>query len=191
MSDMGVTKNTIISREQSQATARLYAHLASRAQGSSRLAGSIPPRLPGGAFIHHPGNVVSQHPGGAFPHAGSLLPHHPGTVLIPHPGGVFSSPHYPGGIFVPHPSGFFPPDLGMQGNGPRTNHKVSSNPGPSPQARPFVPSSMPPPPVPTRIGTARGKTAEEAKKVRDYGFPPLPGSRPGINLLGMKRKLGE
>ena len=184
--DIRLAKNHIIPREQSLAIARLYGHLASRSQGASIFAGRTLPPLPVGPFVHRPGSITPQHPGGPFLHpSGSVLP--PDAVLIEHPGGVFSSPHYPGGYFVPHPSGFRPP----HGSGHSSIPAILSSPLASPQARSFIPSSMPPPPVPTRIGTARGKTAEEAKKVRDYGFPPLPGSRPGGNVYGTKRKSGR
>jgi len=202
ISDIGIVKNTIIPQEQSAATALLYKLLSIRAQGSSRLAAGIFATAPGGAFGQYQGNVVPQHPGGAFPHVlqhpGGVHHHHGSIVpppldLIPHPGGVFTSPRYPGGYFVPHNSGFFPPPPpppGTLGDGSRGNPIILPNPVPHPQARQFVPSSMPPPPIPPRIGTARGRTVEEAKKVRDYGFPPLPGSRPGVNLQGTKRRLG-
>jgi len=203
ISDIGIVKNTIIPHEQSAATALLYKLLSIRAQGSSRLAAGIFATAPGGAFGQYQGNVVPQHHGGAFPHLlkhpggvhhyhGSIIP--PPIDLIPHPGGVFTSPRYPGGYFVPHNSGFFPPPPpppGTLGDGSRSNPIILPNPVPHPQARHFVPSSMLPPPIPLRIGTARGRTVEEAKKVRDYGFPPLPGSRPGGNPLETKRKLGE
>lgn len=203
ISDIGIVKNTIIPQEQSAATALLYKLLSIRAQGSSRLAAGIFATAPGGTFGQYQGSVVPQHPGGAFPHIpqhlsgvhhfhGSMIP--PPIDLIPHPGGVFTSPRYPGGYFVPHNSGFFPPPPpppGTLGDGSRSNPIILSNSVPHSQARHFVPSSMPPPPIPLRIGTARGRTVEEAKKVRDYGFPPLPGSRPGGNPLGTKRTLGE
>lgn len=203
ISEIGIVKNTIIPQEQSAATALLYKLLSIRAQGSSRLAAGIFATAPGGTFGHHQGSVVPQHPGGALPHIpkhlsgvhhfhGSMIP--PPIDLIPHPGGVFTSPRYPGGYFVPHNSGFFPPPPpppGTLGDGSRSNPIILSNPVPDPQARHFVPSSMPPPPIPLRIGTARGRTVEEAKKVRDYGFPPLPGSRPGGDPLGAKRTVRE
>ena len=92
------------------------------------------------------------------------------------------------GFLIPHYPGFHGPLMPNAGMAFTAPGLVMPQP-------PFIPSSMPPPPLPSRVGTARGKTAEEAKKVRDYGFPPLPSSRPGMrtgtNMSPAERKLEE
>ena len=184
----GIIKNSIISRDQSHATSRLYAILASRAQGSSRRDGGVIPGRPSGnapTFPHAP-NLIQTAP----------LCHQPSIIhgSFPPPeldnfGRGYSQqvdsnlsqlnreciPHFIGdqrGIVVPHQPGVYvqqEPKHALVPVEPRSDIQ-----------RPFVPSSISPPPIPWRVGTARGKTVEEAKKVRDYGFPPLPSSRPGL-----------
>ena len=182
------TKNHYVSRELGIAIGRLYTLLADRSKLLTFRGRTLPP-LPIGPPIRPPGNIVPQHPGHAFPnYPGSGFPYNRGQLFYEHPGGVFTSPLYPGGYFVPQSSNFRPSQSSPPDNVAYSTRVPQLPPMPIRQAPPFVPSSMPPPPVPTRIGTARGKTAEEAKKVRDFGFPPLPGSRPGESTLGMKRK---
>lgn len=215
MSDIGVNKNVVIPKGQSQAISRLYNLLANRAKALPALGvpfppfpygspvqgpGSARPQYPVGPAFHGPGKMIDDLPPGSgfFDPHGRFRPFPPGPYIA-HPNGVFSSPHYPGGYIVPQSIGFPPPHPGphghrvlpAHGSGSRLDPIVLPDPAPRPQAKPFVPSNMPPPPLPTRITTARGKTAEEARKVRTYGFPPLPGSRPGENASSMKRKAGE
>lgn len=190
VAEVQTMKNVLISREQSQATSRFYTVLANCAQIFSRPGRSVFPQL-NRAFLPH-------HTGAGFPQpADPTVSHPPGAGFPPNPGpaypkqpGIFI-PHHPGGVIYYHSGGKLPLQPVNVTNGPRLPPIVSPAALPSPQPRPSLPSSMPPPPLPGRIGTARGKTVEEAKKVRDYGFPPLPGSRPGMNALAPKRKLGE
>lgn len=202
MDQAGVIKNCIIPKDQSLATSKLYATLARCAQGSSRPGISLNPYhsnvLSSNIDAHAPGPfpmpVVPSHPGGF---GESFLPSYGSNINggPPHPflGGFHGNfiPHVIGnqrGFLVPH----YP---GVYGHVMATGELAPTAPGPVVQQRPFVPSSEPPPPLPYRVGTARGKTAEEAKKVRDYGFPPLPSSRPGLRadtrLPSAKRKLDE
>ena len=201
MEQAGVMKNIIIPKDQGLATSRLYATLVNCAQGSSRLGGILLPHhasnLGPGFIAHAPGpfpTATRAHYANGF---GESFPPYGSSVNggIRHPfHGDFTGgfiPHVIGnqrGFLVPYHSSFYS-HLVPNGDNP------INVPGPVVQQRPFIPSSMPPPPLPSRIGTARGKTAEEAKKVRDYGFPPLPSSRPGIRAGATgslaKRKLDD
>ena len=180
-----LVKNLIIPKDQSHATSRFYATLASHAQGSSRPGGQIhPSRSNGISSISIPQAYDEVHGFGPFDHPttfkaainplnvdgfGRHLSHVHANLSGDLNAHMLSSQQ---NILIPHRfnnySGLMPTD----GIG-------APSPTPVVQQFPFVPSSMPPPPLPSRIGTARGKTVEEAKKVRDYGFPPLPSSRPG------------
>ena len=184
-----LVKNLIIPKDQSQATSRFYATLASRAQGSSRPCGQIhPSRSNGIGSISIPqayNQVQGSDPFGrpaAFNAAikplyvDSFGSHIPGQVHINLSGGFNTH------ILDSQQGVLIRPSFNSYSGLMPTDHTAATSPTPVVQQFPFVPSSMPPPPLPLRIGTARGKTIEEAKKVRDYGFPPLPSSRPGRRI---------
>lgn len=179
-------KNVIIPKDQSQATSRFYATLASRAQGSSRPAGQIHPSRSndiGSISIPQTYDKVQESYSSGRPttfnaainplYVNSFGSHIPSQVHVNLSGGFNNHVlNIQQGVLVPH---YFNSYNGLM----PTDHTAAPSPTPVVPQFPFVPSSMPPPPLPSRIGTARGKTIEEAKKVRDYGFPPLPSSRPG------------
>lgn len=182
-----IVKNLIIPRKQGQATSRFYATLASRAQGSSRPGGGV--LLSQGCDIHsiETPQFYSQTPGlitldcsptfgeaFTFPNHSNASSHLPKPIqasqsatFVPH-----TMANNQQGILVPH-------RLNRYGRLVPVNNIVPPSPQTVDPQRPFLPSSTPPPPIPSRVGTARGKTIEEATKVRDYGFPPLPSSKPG------------
>ena len=198
MDQAGVIKNSIIPKDQSLATSRFYGALANRARGPSR---------PGVSLIPFHTNIVAHVPSHPFPGP-------PGPQLSNGFGDNYFSSHginINGGIphnfygnthgppipyMVGNQRGFLVPHHpGLYNHLPPNGEVVIHGPAPVAQQSPFVPSSMPPPPIPSRVGTARGKTAEEARKVRDYGFPPLPSSRPGMqlahNISPAKRKFED
>lgn len=187
-----LTKNAFFSRQRSEATSRFYNILANCVESFSMPDSlTLPqqhgpvlpqPHLTGDAFPQPTTSIMSHPPvAGIHPRLGPAYPRQPGIFI----------PHHPGGVVYYHPGGEFPLQPVNVGNGPRLPPIISPVARPTPRPRQGVPSRMPPPPLPGRIGTARGKSVEEARKVRDYGFPPLPGSRPGTNALVTKRKLGE
>ena len=202
MGQAGVIKNCIITKDQGLATSKLYATLARCAQSSSRPGISLIPYhssvINSNIVAHAPGPIpMPVVPGHSSGFGENFLPPYGsnfnGALLHPFLGGLHGNfiPHMIGnqrGYLVPHNPGFY-------GHVMTTGELAPTAPGPVVQQTPFVPSSIPPPPLPSRVGTARGKTAEEAKKVRDYGFPPLPSSRPGLragtSLSSAKRKLEE
>ena len=175
-------KNLIIPKDQSQATSRFYATLASRAQGFSRPGGQIHC-----SRSNNIGSVSMPQAYDDFQGSGPFgRPTASNAAIKPLSVDSFGS-RIPSQVQVNSGGGFSTNVLDVQ-QGVLIPQRFNSHSGlmtiaPSPipvvQPFPFVPSSMPPPPLPSRIGTARGKTIEEAKKVRDYGFPPLPSSRPG------------
>ena len=202
MGQAGVVKNCIIPKDQSLATSKLYATLARCAQPSSRPSISLIPYhssvLNSNIGAQAPGPfpmpVVPSHPGGF---GEGILPSYGSNINggLPHPflGGLH-------GNFIPHTIGnqrgfLVPHHPGLYGHVMAAGELAPTAPGPVVHQPYFVPSNAPPPPLPFRVGTARGKTAEEAKKVRDYGFPPLPSSRPGLpvgtSLSSTKRKLED
>ena len=181
-----LVKNIVIPKDQSQATSRFYATLASHAQGSSRPGGQMhPSRSNDIGSISIPQAYDGVHGSGPFGRPPAFNPaiqplyvdtfgrHIPSQAHANLSGGfnthILDSQQ---GVLIPRRSNSY-------GGLLPTDHTVAPSPTPVVQQSPFVPSSMPPPPLPSRIGTARGKTIEEAKKIRDYGFPPLPSSRPG------------
>ena len=202
MSQAGVIKNCIIPKDQSLATSKLYATLARCAQGSSQPGIGLMPYhssvLNSNVDAYAPGPVpmpvVPSHIGGF---GESFLPSYRSNINGPLPHPFFGGLH---GNFIPHMIGnqrgfLVPHHPGLYAHVMAPGELMATMPGPVVQQPPFVPSPVLPPPLPSRVGTARGKTAEEAKKVRDYGFPPLPSSRPGLpacaSRSSAKRKLEE
>lgn len=181
-----LVKNLIIPKDQSQVTSRFYTTLASRAQGSSRPSGCLHPqqgldvgplftsqgpnRLLGPTPLSRPAALGEPFPPPQVGTAGNCIPNpiHDNLSGNSVPSAISNQP----GSVVTH-------RINRYGRLVPTGGVVPTIPTPEARYGPFVPSNMPPPPVPSRVGIARGKTVEEAKKVRDYGFPPLPSSRPG------------
>lgn len=184
-----IVKNLIVPRNQGQATSRFYATLASRAQGSSRPGGDV--LLSQSCGINTP-QFYSQTPGPinldcsptfseafTFPNHSNANSHVRKAIQA-----LESGTFVPDTMAINQQGNLVPHRLNRYGRLVPINNTALPNPQPvNPQPvnpqRPFLPSNTPPPPIPSRVGTARGKTVEEAKKVRDYGFPPLPSSRPG------------
>lgn len=182
-----IVKNLIVPRAQGQATSRFYATLASRAQGSSRPGGDVLLSQGRGINSINAPQFYSQTPGPAtldcsptsseaftFPNHSNANSHVP-KAIQPLERGTF----VPDTMAIDQQGNLVPHRLNRYGRLVPINNTALPNPQPVNPQRPFLPSNTPPPPIPSRVGTARGKTFEEAKKVRDYGFPPLPSSRPG------------
>lgn len=187
MDQAGIMKNIIIPKDQALVTSRLYATLSSRAQSSFRPGRTLLPYLASNSGSDVVTQVSAPFPTANFPHKSSAS----GEGFSTSYGGNMNGGipyHFHGnfgGGFIPHmvgnQRGFLVPHYaGFHGQLMLNGEMAITAPGPVMPHPPFIPSSMPPPPLPSRVGTARGKTTEEAKKIRDYGFPPLPSSRPGM-----------
>ena len=182
-----IVKNLIIPRSQGQATSRFYATLASRAQGSSRPGGGALLSQGYGINSINTPEFYSQTPGPitldcspTFSEAFPFPNHSNANSHMPKPIQAFQSRTFvPDTMAVNQQGNLVPHRLNRYGRLVPINNTALPKPQPLNPQRPFLPSNTPPPPIPSRVGTARGKTVEEAKKVRDYGFPPLPSSRPG------------